>query len=313
MYSLIVPVYLNEDSIPELLSEIAKLDRELDGRLEAVFVVDGSPDRSAALLRELLPQQDFAARLVLLSRNFGSFAAIRAGLAEAEGPYFAAMAADLQDPPDLILRFFRTLETEPVDVTIGTRESRSDPLLKRLTSQLFWFFYRKFVQSEMPPGGADVFGCNRAFRDRLLSLRESNSTLVGLIFWLGFRRKLIPYVRRPRPHGESAWSFSRRLRYLTDSIYAFSDLPVRLLVSVGVAGLALSTLFGLMVLISRLTGRIQVPGYSATILAVVFIAALNSFGLGVIGSYVWRAFENTKDRPQSLVLEVQRFEKERSS
>jgi glycosyltransferase involved in cell wall biosynthesis len=311
MYSLVIPVYRNEASIPELLEEVAKLDHELEGQLDAVFVVDGSPDRCAELLQSLLPKQSFAARLAILSRNFGAFPAVRAGLELATGPYFAVMAADLQDPPELILEFFRTLASEPVDVTIGTREARADPLLSRSASRTFWFLYRKFVQSEMPPGGVDVFGCNQAFRDRLLALDESNSTLVGLIFWLGFRRKLIGYVRQPRRHGSSAWSFSRKLRYLTDSIYAFSDLPIRLLVSVGILGLVVSAAFAVVVMAARLTGVIQVPGYAATVLAVTFIAALNSFGLGVIGSYVWRAFENTKGRPQSIVLSVERFERGR--
>jgi glycosyltransferase involved in cell wall biosynthesis len=302
MYSLVIPVYKNEDSIPDLLRALRKLGEELHQRLEVVFVVDGSPDRSAELLHEALPREAFPSRLVLLSRNFGAFAALRAGLAEAEGPYFAVMAADLQEPPELVLTFFRALESEPIDVVIGRRDGREDPLLSRWASQVFWFFYRRFVQKEMPPGGVDTFGCNLAFRDRLLALRESNSTLVGLLFWLGFRRKLVGYVRQTRHHGRSAWTFSRKLRYLTDSVYAFSDLPIRLLVSVGALGLFFSGIFAVVILISRLTGLITVPGYAATVLAVTFIIALNSFGLGVIGSYVWRAFENTKGRPQSIVM-----------
>ena len=311
MYSLVVPVYKNEGSIRDLLECLSKLDDELNHRLEVIFVVDGSPDRSAELLHSLLSDQRFTSALVLLSRNFGSFAALRAGLAEARGPYFAVMAADLQDPPELIRTFFQTLESEPVDVTIGTRKAREDPLLSRWSSRLFWSAYRRLVQREMPPGGADVFACNQAFRDHLLALEESNSTLVGLLFWLGFRRKLIPYTRQPRRHGSSAWSLSRKLRYLGDSVFAFSDLPIRLLVLVGVLGLSLSVLLGAAILSARLTGGIHVPGYAATVLAVIFFAALNSFGLGVIGSYVWRTFENTKGRPQAVVMSRTDFNRDR--
>lgn len=302
MYSLVIPVYRNEGSIPELVGALKTLNEQLGGRLEAVLVVDGSPDRSAELLAHYLPSCPFRSRLVLLSRNFGAFPAIRAGLAEARGPLFAVMAADLQEPPDLIREFFESLESEPVDVVIGSRESRNDPLLTRWSSRAFWLLYRTFVQPEMPPGGVDVFGCNREFRDRLLALDESNSSLVGLLFWLGFRRKIIGYGRRERRHGRSAWTFARRLRYLMDSVFAFSDLPVRVLIFVGAVGLAFSVVFSGVVVAARLSGLIAVPGYAPTVLVVSFFAALNLLGLGIIGSYVWRAFENTKRRPQAIVM-----------
>jgi glycosyltransferase involved in cell wall biosynthesis len=301
MYSLVIPVYRNEGSLPELLGVLAELDEKLGHELETVFVVDGSPDRCAEILETELPRQTYRSKLVLLSRNFGAFAAVRTGLAEASGPWFAMMSADLQEPPDLPLAFFRTLEKEPVDVVVGTRATRADPLLTRWSSQIFWLLYRRLVQPEMPPGGVDSFGCNQAFRDHLLALRESNTTLVGLLFWLGFRRKLIPYERRARRHGRSAWSLARRLRYLSDSVFAFSDLPVRLLAGAGAAGLLFSVAFGVVVLVARLSGWIPVPGYAGTVLLITFFAALNSFGLGVIGSYLWRAFENTKGRPEAVV------------
>jgi glycosyltransferase involved in cell wall biosynthesis len=311
MYSLVIPVYRNQDSIPELLLVLKGLSQKLERRLEVVFVVDGSPDRSAELLARYLPDCEFRSRLLLLSRNFGSFAAIRAGLAEARGPYFAVMAADLQEPPELLLEFFRSLESEPIDVAIGTRESRDDPVLSRWASQLFWLVYRRLAQREMPPGGVDIFGCNLAFRDHLLQLDEANSTLVGLLFWLGFRRKLIGYERRPRRHGRSAWSLSRKLRYLMDSVFAFSDVPIRLLIVTGAAGLVFSVGFSAVVVVSRISGLIPVPGYAATVLLITFFAALNLFGLGIIGAYVWRAFENTKGRPGVIVMSREEFERER--
>ena len=308
MYSLVIPVYKNEESIPDLLLALDSLDARLGHRLEVVFVVDGSPDRSMELLETRLPGSSFASQLVLLSRNFGSFAAIRAGLAEAEGPYFAVMAADLQEPPELVLEFFEALEGEPIDVVLGTRSARHDPALTRWSSGLFWALYRSIVQPEMPPGGVDVFGCSQAVRDRILVMRESNSSLVGLLLWLGFRRKEVPYQRRAREHGRSAWTWSRKLRYLADSVFAFSDLPVRLLILVGGLGLLVSALFGSLVVVARIAGWIAVPGYAATILTVTFFAALNTLGLGIIGSYAWRAFENTKGRAESIVMRRARFE-----
>ena len=307
-YSLVVPVYCNEDSIGELIDAVGRLDRALDRALEVVFVVDGSPDRSYERLDAALPVSGLNAQLIVLSRNFGSFSAVREGLAAARGDYMAMMAADLQEPEDLILAFFRTLEIEPVDIVLGERIGRDDPSATRTASTLFWWLYRRFVQPEIPRGGVDVFGCNRAFRDHLLEMRETNTSLVGQIMWLGFRRKLVPYRRLPRRHGKSAWSFSRKVKYLLDSLFAFSDLPIRALTWVGAAGLAISIALGLVVLIAKITGAIDVPGYAATVLTIIFFAALNSFGLGIIGSYTWRAYENTKGRPQAIVLRAKCYE-----
>jgi len=306
-YSLVVPVYRNEASIAELIAAIRRLDDALGHALEAVFVVDGSPDHSYEALDAALPASGLTAQLIALSRNFGSFSAVREGLAAARGDYMAMMAADLQEPEQLILDFFRALENEPVDVALGVRAGRSDPTMARIASTAFWWLYRRFVQPEIPRGGIDVFACNRAFRDHLLQLQESNTSLVGQIVWLGFRRKLIAYRRLPRRHGTSAWSFARKVKYLLDSMFAFSDLPIRALTWAGVAGLAISITLAFVVLVARLTGAIDVPGYAATVLTIIFFAALNSFGLGIIGSYTWRAYENTKARPHAIVLCAKRF------
>lgn len=180
--SLIIPVYKNEASLPDLLTALRGLHAELQGRLDVVLVVDGSPDRCHDLLREALPAQPFEATLVLLSRNFGSFAAVRAGLAQADGRYFAVMAADLQEPPGLVVEMFDALETTEVDVVVGVRAARQDPALQRWQAQLFWAAYRRWVVPQMPAGGVDVFACNRVFRDALLALEESRSSLIAQIF-----------------------------------------------------------------------------------------------------------------------------------
>jgi polyisoprenyl-phosphate glycosyltransferase len=301
MLSLIIPVYRNEGSIPELIDTMERLNRTLTGRLEVVFVDDGSPDRSLELLQRALPAAGFNARLVVLSRNFGSFSAIRAGLAAGCGDRFAVMAADLQEPPSLIEAFEATLAADECDVVVGSRHARSDPLVARIGSSLFWLVYRMLAQREIPKGGVDVFACNRRFRDEILALHEQNTTLVGLVFWLGFRRREIGYVRQPRRHGRSAWSLRRRMRYLLDSSFAFSHLPIRVLSLAGVLGMGLALVLGAVVLATKVAGNVPVPGYTATVLTVMFFGGLNSLGIGMLGEYVWRTFENTKGRPAFVV------------
>ena len=307
MYSIVIPVYKNEASIPDLLGSLEGIGKKLASNLEVVFVVDGSPDQSFQRLAAELPAVTFNSKLIALSRNFGSFSAIRIGLQRATGPYFAVMAADLQEPADLILTFFQELANDEADVVVGSRVSRDDPFLSRIGSQLFWFFYRKLVQPELPPGGIDVFGCNAAFQRELLKLEESHSSLVGLIVWLGFRRKSIPYQRLRRRHGRSAWTFTRRLRDLADSSFSFSDLPIKVLLWLGSIGLVISLVFSIVLIWSRLTGRIQVPGYSPIVLTIILFGSINLICLGIVGAYVWRVYENTKRRPGAVVLREMQF------
>lgn len=301
-YSVVIPVYRNEGSIPRLIQAVRQMNESLEGQLEAVFVVDGSPDRSYELLKSAINELDFPVQLIAHSRNFGSFPAIRTGLMAAKGSYFGVMAADLQEPPELVASFFESLASDECDVAIGTRVSRqNDPLGSRMASKLFWSIYRRLVVADMPEGGVDVFGCNREFRDHLLELDESRSSLIALIFWLGFRRKLVGYERQQRQEGASAWTLRKKIDYMMDSIFAFTDYPIRLLMRLGAIGTALSALVSLVVVFSRLAGLIVVPGYVPTMLAVLFFGTLNLLALGLVGTYAWRGYENSKRRPLAVV------------
>jgi polyisoprenyl-phosphate glycosyltransferase len=313
MFSIIIPVYRNEESLRPLLAALTNLASQVEETLEVVFVVDGSPDNSFQILRDLLPETPLNSQLLLLSRNFGSFSAIAAGLSAAHGDFFAVIAADLQEPPELALQFCRALQTNDCDVVLGKREARHDPWFAAFAARIFWFLYRKLVQREMPKGGVDVFGCNDLVRQQLIRLNESNSTLVGLLMWVGFRRRTISYTRAVRLHGKSAWSFRRKFRYLKDSVFAFSDLPVRLLGFLGAAGLLVAFCLSCLVLISKFTGAITVPGYAASSIIIIFFGGLNSLGIAILGEYLWRTFENTKGRPRYIIFQSLRFGPDRES
>jgi len=307
MLSLVIPVYRNEASLPDLLAALQEMARALPEPMEVVFVVDGSPDRCHDILRERLPATGLTATLILLTRNFGAFAAVRAGLEHARGDSFAVMAADLQEPPELVPQMHALLAGGEVDVVVAERALRHDPPWQRWQAQLFWAWYRRYVVPEMPPGGVDIFACNKPFRDALLKLGESRSSLIAQIFWLGFRRASVPYVRQPRRHGASAWTWRKKMAYLSDSVFAFTDLPVRLLTRVGALGMVVALALALAVLLAKLMGQIDVPGYAMTLIAILFFGALNLLSVGIVGTYAWRAYENTKQRPQAVVLREQRF------
>jgi len=304
MNSLVVPVYGNSEEIPALIDAVGAIEQATSGGFEVVFVVDGSPDDSRQRLQSALEERSLRARLVEHSRNFGSFAAIRTGMSLARGQRIAVMAADGQEPPSLVIEFLRRLESGDIDVVVGQRASRDDR--GDVFSKLYWRLYRRFVLRDVPAGGTDVFACTAEVRDVICSLESIHTSLVAQLFWVGFRRLAIPYDRLPSDT-PSGWTLRRKLRYLSDSVFAFTDLPVRILWLAGILGLAVGALIGTIALLGRLLGEINVPGYTATILLIVLFGSLNLIGLGIIGSYVWRAYETVKGRPGAIVQSVVEF------
>ena len=305
MNSLVIPVYRNQENLDRLLSELVKLDSQVRGEWEVVFVVDGSPDRCLEILRERLPALPLRTQLISLSRNFGSFAAIAAGLEKARGECLAVMAADLQEPPELVLQFFEAMSAGRADIVFGVRGKRSDPWLSELSSNTFWWIYRRFVIHDMPPGGVDVFGCTREVRDQLLQLHGVDSNMIALLFWLGYRREYFVYERRARLEGKSAWTLGKKLRYCLNSIFHFTDLPIQLLLVSGALSLVLAVSASLLVLVAKVRGDIPVPGYTPIVLATLFFGALTALGLGIVGQYLWLNLQVSRRRPNYIIRSVE--------
>ena len=301
MFSLVIPVYKNEQSLDRLLATLAELNARMPEEMEVVFVVDGSPDRSFELLGQRLAAVPFPSQLVSLSRNFGSFCATAAGLRAGRGDRFGVLAADLQEPPELILQFSNAMLAGRADVVFGCRSGRADPRLSEFSSNLFWWIYRRYVVKEMPRGGVDVFACTRQVRDRLLELKEVNTNLIALLFWLGFRRESVAYERLPRLEGKSAWTLAKKVRYCLDSLFSFTDLPIKFLLYLGAGGVAFATLASAAVALIKLTKGIPVPGYTPIVLAILFFGALTSRGMGILGQYLWLCLQNSRNRPAFVI------------
>ncbi len=308
MLSLVIPVFKNEENLPRLFRELEQVANRLDDELEVVFVVDGSPDASLRILRERLPSWPIRTQLVELSRNFGSFSAVTAGLRRAGGLYFAMIAADLQEPPELVLEFHRLLKSGEADVVFGHRTGRADGWGSQLLSVSFWGLYRRFIVTDMPKGGIDVFGCTRQVRDHLMELKELNTNLIALLLWLGFRRAFVPYERRPRLEGRSAWTFGRKVRYALDSVFSFTDLPIKALLFLGAAGTTAALVAGVTVFVFWSLGRVPVLGYTPLMLVISFFGGLTALGLGIIGQYLWLSLQNARNRPSSVVRSAWSFE-----
>jgi glycosyltransferase involved in cell wall biosynthesis len=303
-YSIVIPVYKNEGSIDRLLAELTNQVTPEAQDYEVIFVIDGSPDRCGELLAKNVGDLPCTARIAFHSRNFGSFAAIRTGLEMAQGRFVAVMAADLQEPPSLIKDFFRHLDNDEADVVFGVRQTRDDPLTSKVLSSLFWGFYRRYVIRDMPRGGVDMFACNSKVKDAVLSIQEPNSSLIAQLFWVGFRRLFVRYDRQKRQEGQSAWNFSRKLRYMMDSILAFTDLPLMMVLWAGIIGCSISVILALVTAYARIAGYIHEAGYASLFILILFFGSTILAVQGILGCYIWRTAENTKRRPLRIVAQT---------
>lgn len=305
--SLIIPVYKTEETISALISALEKIAEKEGPSFEAVFVVDGSPDKSYELLAKALPLVNFQSRLIALSRNFGSFTAVRAGLSSARGKITAVMAADLQEPPALIHGFFEALGKDEADIVFGRRTAREDGFTQKLTSGLYWKLYRRLVLPDLPEGGVDVFAFNSKVKEALLRMEEPNASLAAQLFSAGYRRLFIPYERAKRTAGKSAWTFSKRMRYMLDSIFSHSDFPALFLLWAGTAGIAACVLLAAGAAAGKFLGVIEITGGFFFGLGCFFLGFVLVMGQGVLGCYLWRILENTKRRPLYFIDSVKQY------
>lgn len=299
--SLVIPVYRNEANIPALADAVSEMAARWNNDLEVVFVIDGSPDNSGAALETTAKQFQFPWVIVYHSRNFGAFQAVRTGLQRAHGKYVAVMAADLQEPPELVVSMFQMLSSNGADVVFGKRTKRSDGAISSLLSNTYWGLYRRFVVKDIPSGGIDVFACNRSVLDSLLAIEEPNGSLISQLFWVGYRRCFIEYERQPRVAGKSAWSFRKRFQYMLDSIFSYTDLPILVVLWSGAIGSIVSVVLGLATIIGRISGTIEESGYATLLVIILFFGSAILLVQGVLGCYIWRIAENSKRRPMSIV------------
>jgi dolichol-phosphate mannosyltransferase len=302
--SLVVPVFCNERSLGELAAALREVEAALAAReieLQVIFVDDGSDDDSLAELRRIKSARP-ATTVVRLTRNFGSVAAIRTGLHKVDGDAFAFLAADLQDPPMLLVDMVDRWRSGAKFV-IAERESRHDGLATRLMSRIYYRLLRTFVLPGYPAGGFDLALMDRAM---LQPLRDSakSAFLPLLAFWLGYEPVVMRYDRAARRHGKSRWTFGKKLRAFLDVMLGFSVTPIRAISAVGVIVSLASFAYGLAVIVAALVGDIPVPGFSTIVALVTFLLGLIILMLGIIGEYLWRIFDEANRRPEAVIDEI---------
>lgn len=298
--SIVIPVYYNEGNLKPLYEDLKKKFIDvIDYDYEIVMVNDGSKDNSYAVMQELA-QRDKNIKIVSLSRNFGSHAAILCGLERCTGDCAVVKAADLQEPTELILQMIDSWKRGN-NVVLAVRKDREESFSTKLFANTYYWMVRKAALSNMPQGGFDVYLLDRKVIQVLLSLDERNSALTGQILWSGFKTEEIPYVRLEREIGTSKWTLKKKIRLVADTLFSFSTLPITVVSFVGAISFIGALLWGIAVLVFKLMGLIQVSGWTT-----LFIFNLFSFGmimvtLGILGGYLWRAFDASRNRPTYIV------------
>lgn len=302
--SVVVPVYRNDRSLPALFAALRDVEEELCARgmaLELIFVDDGSPDGSLVVLRDLKRRRP-ATRVVKLSRNFGAVHASKTGLQQVTGDCFLVLAADLQDPPELIPQMAE-LWQGGARFVVAVRSGRDDAALSRLFSWLYYRLVRLIVVKGYPPGGFDVALMDRALLPHLLaSAKHANTPLFA--YWLGFEPAIVSYVRRRRQHGKSAWTFRKRVEFFVDSLVGFSVFPLRAMSALGLLVALASFGYGSVVAVNALRGLRDVPGFAALAVISSFLLGLVIAMLGLVGEYLWRIYEEVSRKPEAVIEEV---------
>ena len=301
--SVVVPVYHNAPQLPELVERLHRACEGAGARpAQLVFVDDGSVDRSFEVLASLAGT-DPEITVLRLSRNFGSNAAILAGLTRTTGDAVCVIAADLQDPPELIPEMLERWRAG-AEVVLAARGTRDDPPLSRLFASTFNRLFRRLVFRDFPPNGFDFVLLDRRVVDRLVAMPEKHSYLFGQIMWVGFRRAVVSYTRGRRPQGTSGWTFSRKVKYFIDAFTAFSYLPVRAASAVGFLLAAAGFAYALVVVVVRLRGGIPERGFSALMVVLLVVSGAQLMVTGIMGEYLWRILEEVRPRPPFVVAEA---------
>lgn len=308
LLSIVIPMYNEEDVLPLLRQQLTQLINELLCRVEVILVDDGSTDRTYALMHDWALAEP-AIKLIALSRNFGHQIAITAGMDASSGDAVVIMDADLQDPPSLIPEMIRGY-CEGYDVVYGQRTEREgETWFKRASAAAFYRVMRRLVDRRLPADTGDFRLVSRRVIEALRQVREHDRFVRGIVAWLGFAQKALPYRRPGRAAGTTKYPLTKMLRLALDAMISFSNLPLRLITWFGAAVAAVSTV--------ALVGALWADVRSGTALGWAEVAALVGwfggailFAIGVLGIYVYKIHTEVRGRPLYLVRHSMNLERE---
>jgi len=298
--SIVVPAYNEEDCLDECHRRLTAVLSSLDLEYELLFVNDGSSDRTLQLL-ERLRHEDSHVSVLDLSRNFGKEIAVSAGLDAADGAAVIVIDADLQDPPELIPTLLAVWR-QGNDVVYAQREERrGETWLKRTTAYMFYRVVGNVSRVAVPPDAGDFRLLSRRAILALRRFREQHRYMKGLFAWIGFAQKAVRYQRDPRFAGQTKWNYWRLWNFALEGITSFTTIPLRLATYIGVLIAIGAFAYGTFMIIRTLLHGNPVPGYPSLVVIVLFLGGAQLTAVGVLGEYLGRVFNETKQRPLYLV------------
>lgn len=300
--TVITPCYFNELNIPDYANRMIENEKifPTDVTFEYLLIDDGSKDgtwNEMVKFQILYPEK---VKIIKLVRNFGSTNAVFSSLPYSTGDCNVVISADLQDPPELILKMYENWQ-KGFKLVLANRTNREEPFLQKFVSNTTHKLVQKFGLKNLPDGGFDMNLFDVEIKDILIKMDEKNTFFPFLLMWLGYEFVSIPYVRRKRELGTSTYTLSKKIKAFVDSFVAFSFFPIRLISVLGLILGILAFIYGLIVIFGKVFGFVDSTGWSSMMVVILFVSSFQMIALGIIGEYVWRGLEASRNRPSYLI------------
>ncbi len=307
--SLIAPCYNEAENVAAFQDAVIGAFEGCGYDYEIVFVNDGSRDATLHNLKKIHAQQKCPVKVVSFSRNFGKEAGMYAGLEHASGDYICFIDADLQQRPEVVRNMVSILDDQPdVDVVAAYQDRRGEGKVLSFFKKSFYTVINKLSKVTLQPDASDFRTFRRSVRDSILDLNEYHRFSKGIFAWVGYNTHFIPYTACERTAGTTKWSFWKLMEYAIEGIIGFSTAPLRLATVLGFSGGVAAVLYLIWVIFEKLMLGIDVPGYATIIALILIFGSSQLFCMGIIGEYVGRIFEQSKDRPIYIAKEVLTYE-----
>lgn len=302
MFSLVIPVFNEEQLIDDLVSRVIASVESFTGDYEILFVDDGSTDSTVEKLL-ICRNSNKRIKIISLSKNFGHQAAFTAGLEMSAGNIVAMMDGDLQDPPELLADMYRKISEEGYDIVSGKRTGRKGHGQRNFYTFLFHLIFRNTAGLENMENAGNFSMLTREALKALLSLKEKVRYMPGLRSFIGFRQGNVEYIREDRLHGEPKMSLSKLFALASDAIFSFSRFPIKLCLYLGTIGTIVFMLAGIYVLVEKILG-LALLGWSSTLLSIYFLGSIQLIFLGIVGEYVFRIYKESQNRPLYFIKKI---------
>lgn len=307
--SLVVPCYNEAESVKLFQEAVIQAFSGCGYDYEIIFVNDGSKDTTLYQLKKLYQAQRCPVKVISLSRNFGKESAIYAGMQHAGGEYISLIDADLQQRPEIVRDMVKMLdEHDDYDVVAAYQDRRGEGKVLSFFKKSFYSLINRLSNVKLHPDASDFRTFRRSVAEQLIEMAEYHRFSKGLFSWVGFETCFVPYTACERVAGTTKWSFRKLLNYAIDGIIGFSTAPLRLATYLGGFTAVSAVIYLIFVLLEKLILGIDVPGYASIIVLVLALGAMQLICIGIIGEYVGRTFEQSKDRPIYIAKEVLDYE-----